>query len=314
MMRIGFIGLGNVGGKLASNLLNNNFDLMVFDKDSEVLNLFKNKGSKVASSIEELVLNNDILITCLPSPEACKEVIESSKGIAAFIKENQIWMEMSTTDEDQLKKHATLVESKKAIALEAPVSGGCHRAATGNISIFVGGKREGFEKALPVLSCLGRRILHVGDFGSASILKVITNYLATVHLVSLGEAWTVAKKSGLDLNKAFKGIAASSGNSFVHETESQVILNGSYNINFTMDLVEKDVVLFENVAKKLGVDLEISPLVLNIIKDAKEKYGSRAWSSMVVKRLEDKYETDFRDPGFQEELVDEEEKVKGYEI
>ena len=150
-MRIGFIGLGNVGGKLASNLFNNNFDLTVFDKDNEVLNQFKNKGTKVASSIEQLVSNNDILITCLPSPEACNEVIESSKGIAAYIKENQIWMEMSTTDEDQLKKHALLVESKKAIALEAPVSGGCHRAATGNISIFVGGKRQGFEKALPVL-------------------------------------------------------------------------------------------------------------------------------------------------------------------
>ena len=313
-MKIGFIGLGNVGGKLASNLLNNNFDLMVFDKNNEVLDQFKERGSKIASSVEELVKKNDILITCLPSPEACKDVIESPKGIAECINENQIWMEMSTTDEDQLKRHASLIESKKAIALEAPVSGGCHRAATGNISIFVGGKREGFEKALPVLSCLGRRILHVGDFGSASILKVITNYLATVHLVSLGEAWTVAKKSGLDLNKAFKGIAASSGNSFVHETESQVILNGSYNINFTMDLVEKDVRLFENVAKKLGVDLEISPLVLDIIKDAKEKYGSRAWSSMVVKRLEDKYETDFRAPGFPEELVDEEEKVKGYEI
>ena len=313
-MKIGFIGLGNVGGKLASNLLNNNFDLMVFDKNDEVLDQFKERGSKIATSVEELVKKNDILITCLPSPEACKDVIESPKGIAECINENQIWMEMSTTDEDQLKRHASLIESKKAIALEAPVSGGCHRAATGNISIFVGGKREGFEKALPVLSCLGRRILHVGDFGSASILKVITNYLATVHLVSLGEAWTVAKKSGLDLNKAFKGIAASSGNSFVHETESQVILNGSYNINFTMDLVEKDVGLFENVAKKLGIDLEISPLVLSIIKDAKEKYGSRAWSSMVVKRLEDKYETDFRAPGFPEELVDEEEKVKGYEI
>jgi 3-hydroxyisobutyrate dehydrogenase len=142
-MRIGFIGLGNVGGKLASNLLNNNFDLMVFDKDIEVLNQFKNKGSKVASSIEELVSNNDILITCLPSPEACKDVIESSKGIAASIKENQIWMEMSTTDEDQLKKHAALIESKKAIALEAPVSGGCHRAATGNISYFCWWKKRG---------------------------------------------------------------------------------------------------------------------------------------------------------------------------
>ena len=216
--------------------------------------------------------------------------------------------------EDQLKKHAALIESKKAIALEAPVSGGCHRAATGNISIFVGGKREGFEKALPVLSCLGRRILHVGDFGSASILKVITNYLATVNLVSLGEAWTIAKKSGLDLNKAFKGIAASSGNSFVHETESQVILNGSYNINFTMDLVLKDTGLFDNLAKKLNAPLEISPKIVEIFKDGQKKYGPRAWSSMIVKRMEDLNKIDFRADGFPDELVDNEPEEKGYEI
>jgi 3-hydroxyisobutyrate dehydrogenase len=240
--------------------------------------------------------------------------VESEDGIVNNIQKDQIWIEMSTTNEDQLKRHASLIESKNAIALEAPVSGGCHRAATGNISIFVGGSRKGFERALPILKCLGRRILHTGDFGTASILKVITNYLATVHLVALGEAWTIASKFNLDLDKTFKGIAASSGNSFVHETESQVILNGSYNINFTMDLVEKDVGLFQSLATKLGIDLEISPLVLEIIKDAKEKFGSRAWSSMVVKRLEDKFNTDFRAPGYPEELVDKEKKQTGYEI
>ena len=114
---------------------------------------------------------------------------------------------------------------------------GLHLAFSGNISIFVGGERDAFEKILPALSVMGRKVLHTGELGTASILKVITNYLASVHLVALGEAWTVAKKSNLDLSKTFKGIAVSSGNSFVHETESQVILNGSYNINFTMDLV-----------------------------------------------------------------------------
>lgn len=313
-MKIGFIGLGNVGGKLASNLLNNQFDLTVLDKDTEVLEKFKTLGAKTTTSIATLVSQCEMIITCLPSPQACKDVLESEDGIINHIQEGQIWAEMSTTEEEQLKKHARLIEERNAIALEAPVSGGCHRAATGNISIFVGGKREGFEKALPVLSCLGRRILHTGDFGTASVLKVITNYLATVHLVALGEAWTIAAKSNLDLNKTFKGIAASSGNSFVHETESQVILNGSYNINFTMDLVEKDVGLFDGLAKKLGVDLEVSPLVLSIIKDAKEKFGSRAWSSMVVKRLEDKFNTSFRASGYPEELVDFEEKEPGYEI
>ena len=257
-MRIGFIGLGNVGGKLASNLLENNFQLSVLDKNSKLMNEFELKGANTTKSIKDLVISSDILITCLPSPKICAEVLESKDGIIDTIQKGQIWIEMSTTENDQLKKHASLIQQKNAIALEAPVSGGCHRAATGNISIFVGGSREGFDKAMPVLKCLGRKILYTGDFGSASILKVITNYLATVHLVALGEAWAIASKSNLDLNKTYKGIAASSGNSFVHETESQVILNGSYNINFTMDLVEKDIGLFQDLATKLGIELELS--------------------------------------------------------
>ena len=161
---------------------------------------------------------------------------------------------------------------------------------------------------------MGRQILHTGELGSASILKVITNYLASTHLAALGEAWAVAKKSNLDMKKTFKGIKVSSGNSFVHETESQVILNGSYNINFTMDLVEKDMTLFNNLSKKLNIPLEISPLVLSIFKDAHDKYGSRAWSSMVVKRLEDICKINFRASGYPKELVDNEKEEKGYEI
>ena len=207
-----------------------------------------------------------------------------------------------------------LVTNKKAIALDCPVSGGCHRAASGNISIFVGGDRIAFNRIFPILSIMGRKILHTGELGSASVLKVVTNYLASVHLAALGEAWTIAKKSNLDLTKTFKGISVSSGNSFVHETESQVILNGSYNINFTMDLVEKDITLFNNLAEKLDIPLEISPLVLNIFKDGHKKYGSRAWSSMIVKRMEELNNTNFRAEGFPSELIDNEPEEKGYEI
>ncbi len=221
---------------------------------------------------------------------------------------------MSTTDESEVKRIGKKVISKKAIPLDGPVSGGCHRAATGNIAIFVGGERSAFEKVLPALTVMGRKILHTGELGSASALKVITNYLASVHLVALGEAWTVAKKSNLDLSKTYKGIAVSSGNSFVHETESQVILNGSYNINFTMDLVLKDTDLFDNLAKKLNASLEISPKIVEIFKDGQKKYGSRAWSSMIVKRMEDLNKVDFRANGFPEELIDNEPEKKGYEI
>ena len=313
-MKIGFIGLGNVGGKLASSLLRNNFDLTVRDLDERLTKPLKDLGAKVAKSAKELAEQTDLIITSLPSPEVSAEVMEASDGIINGLSENKIWLEMSTTDENEVKRLGEKVIAKKSIPMDGPVSGGCHRAATGNIAIFVGGERKVFEKILPALTVMGRKVLHTGELGSASVLKVITNYLASVHLVALGEAWTVAKKSNLDLTKTFKGIAISSGNSFVHETESQVILNGSYNINFTMDLVLKDTGLFDSLAKKLGAPLEISPQIVKIFKDGQKKYGSRAWSSMIVKRMEDLNNINFRANGFPSELRDNEPEEKGYEI
>ena len=313
-MKIGFIGLGNVGGKLARSLLRKNFDLTVIDLNNKLTKIFEELGAKIINSPKELAEQVDLVITCLPSPKICAEVMEGKNGILDGLSENKIWLEMSTTDKAEVKRLGRKVFEKKAIALDGPVSGGCHRAATGNIAIFVGGERKAFEKILPALTVMGRKVLHTGELGSASVLKVITNYLASVHLVALGEAWTVAKKSNLDLTKAFKGIAVSSGNSFVHETESQVILNGSYNINFTMDLVLKDTGLFDNLAKKLNAPLEISPKIVEIFKDGQKKYGSRAWSSMIVKRMEDLNKINFRAEGFPDELVDNEPEEKGYEI
>ncbi len=313
-MKIGFIGLGNVGGKLAGSLLRNKFNLTVRDLDKNLTKRFESMGAKIAKSAKELAEKVDLIITCLPSPKICAEVMEGESGILEGISENKIWLEMSTTDEAEVKRIGRKVIEKKAIPLDGPVSGGCHRAASGNIAIFVGGERDAFEKILPALTVMGRKILHTGELGTASILKVITNYLASTHLVALGEAWTVAKKSNLDLTKAYKGIAVSSGNSFVHETESQVILNGSYNINFTMDLVLKDTGLFDELAKKLNAPLEISPKIVEIFKDGQKKYGSRAWSSMIVKRMEDLNKINFRVDGFPEELIDNEPEEKGYEI
>ena len=303
-MKIGFIGLGNVGGKLANNLIKSRYKVIVRDLDAKLSKKFKKKGAVIASSPKELAENSDIVITCLPSPKACSKVMTAKNGVLEGLSKNKIWLEMSTTDQSEVKRIGIMVKKKGSHALDVPVSGGCHRAATGNISIFAGGDKKIFKKVLPVLKCMGRKILYTGELGTASILKVITNYLASVHLAALGEAWTVAKKSKLNLNKVYKGIAASSGNSFVHETESQVILNGSYNINFTMDLVKKDMKLFNDLSKKLKTPLEISPFVLNIFNKAQKQYGSRAWSSMVVKRLEDKYKLKFRAPGFPKELKD----------
>ncbi len=313
-MKIGFIGLGNVGGKLAGSLQRNNFDLVVRDLDKEAAAPFLTNGATWAESPKALAQAVDLVITCLPSPAASSEVMEASDGVLAGLGPDKMWLEMSTTDEAEVKRLGALVEAAGAMPMDGPVSGGCHRATTGNISIFVGGERAAFERVLPALQVMGRRILHVGPLGSASILKVVTNYLCSVHLVALGEALTVAKQAGMDLNRTFEAIRISSGNSFVHETESQVILNGSYNINFTMDLVVKDMSLFDGLAQRLNVPLEISPLVLDIFKDGEQRYGSRAWSSMIVKRLEEACGCELRAPGFPAALVDDELEVAGAEV
>ncbi|MEM7127993.1 MAG: NAD(P)-dependent oxidoreductase [Chloroflexota bacterium] len=313
-MKIGFIGLGNVGGKLAGSLLRNGFDLIVRDLNEDAAKQFLDQGTGWADSPQEMAQQVDIVITCLPSPVAVSAVMEAEDGLIAGLGPGKIWMEMSTTDEAEVRRIGELVAATGATPLECPVSGGCHRAATGNIAILVGGERAAFEQALPVLTTIGKEILHVGPLGTASVLKVLTNYLASTHLVALGEALTVAKKSGLDLATTYEAIRVSSGNSFVHETESQVILNGSYNINFTMDLVVKDVSLFDALAQRLDIPLEISPLLVNIFKDGLERYGERAWSPMIVKRLEEACAIELRAPGFPEELVDTEQEMKGAEV
>jgi 3-hydroxyisobutyrate dehydrogenase len=314
MMKIGFIGLGNVGGKLAGSLLRNGFDLTVRDLNQEIARPFLEKGAKWGESPKQLAETVELIITCLPNPAASAAVMEAEHGVLAGISPGKVWAEMSTTDEEEVKRLGAKVQAIGGEALDCPVSGGCHRAATGNISIFVGGDRSSFEKILPVMKVLGRRILHTGALGSASVLKVMTNYLATANLVTLCEALTTAKKAGMDLSTTYEAIRISSGNSFVHETESQVILNGSRDINFTMDLVLKDISLFQAIAERAGVPLEVSPLLIDIFKDGEERYGSREWSSNIVRRLEDACDTQVIASGFPAEMVDDEPEISGTEV
>jgi 3-hydroxyisobutyrate dehydrogenase len=313
-MKIGFIGLGNVGGKLAGSILRNGFELVVRDLDRSAAERFLDQGAGWADSPAEMARECDIVITCLPSPAACAAVMEGPDGILSGIGPGKIWAEMSTTDEAEIKRLSELVIAKGAEAIECPVSGGCHRAATGNISIFAGCTRATFEKMLPILTVLGRRVLHTGEIGSASTLKVMTNYLATANLLTVCEALTVMKGAGVDLATTFEAIKISSGNSFVHETESQMILNGCRNIDFTMDLVAKDIGLFQTIADRAGIPLEISPLMIEIFKDGMARYGARANSDDIIRRLEEATGLDITAPGFPSEMVDDEPEEPGYEV
>ncbi|MDG2113602.1 MAG: NAD(P)-dependent oxidoreductase [Actinomycetota bacterium] len=312
--RVGFIGLGNVGAKLAGSLLRNGVTLTVRDLDRAAAQPLLDHGATWADSPREMAESCDIVITCLPSPAASAEVMEAADGILAGLTPGTIWAEMSTTDEAEVLRLGELVRQAGATAVDCPVSGGCHRAATGNIAIFAGCDRDTFEQMMPVLTLMGRRILHTGGLGSASVLKVVTNYLATANLLSLSEALVTSKAAGMDLATTYEAIRISSGNSFVHETESQVILNGSRDINFTMDLVVKDVSLFQAVADRADVPLELSPLLQQIFEDAQDRYGAREFSPNVIRRLEDATDLDITAAGFPAEIFDDEPEEPGYEV
>jgi 3-hydroxyisobutyrate dehydrogenase len=310
-MKVGFIGLGNVGGKLSGSLLRNGVDLYVHDLNADFVAAKVADGATDGTSPADLMQTCDVVITCLPSPAASAAVMAE---MLPHVVPGKIWMEMSTTDPDEIKRLGAAVINAGGAAVDCPVSGGCHRADTGNISIFAACDRPTFERILPLLTLMGRRVLHTGDLGTASVLKVMTNYLATVNLISVCEAMTVMKGAGMDLATTYQAIAMSSGTSFVHETESQLILSGSRDVNFTMDLIQKDIGLFQKLADQYSIPLEVSLLIIDIMTDGQKRYGERAQSDRIIERLEDATGLKILADGFPQELIDDEPEERGYEV
>ncbi|MDE3177983.1 MAG: NAD(P)-dependent oxidoreductase [Pseudomonadota bacterium] len=301
-MAYGFVGLGNLGGKLAASLARAGFDLVVCDLDPKAAEPLIAAGARFAATPAEVASLCEAVITCLPSPAASARVLEGRGGVLEGARPGLVWIEMSTNDRDSIRALAERAAQRGVATLECPVTGGVHLAASGEITVIVGGEADLFERCRPALAAMGRRLFHVGPLGSASVIKVITNMLAFIHLVAAGEALMLAKRSGLDLAQAFEVIRASSGNSFVHETESQLILNGSYNINFTMDLACKDLGFALGFGREFGVPLDLAAITEQTFLRARASYGGAEWSTAVVKLLEDALKTDLRAPGFPAEL------------
>ena len=306
---IGFIGIGNVGSHLANNLLKSKNNIYVYDKNIKSYSNLINLKNKPCKNLEEIAMKSQIIITCLPSPKAVKNVI---KTISKYLNKNHLWIEMSTTDKNEMIRLSKIVNLKGAKVLECPITGGEHRAKSGNISILAAGNKATFRKNFPILSLLGYEILYCGKIGNASILKVITNYLASLHLLGIGEALAVAKKNNLDLGLTYKAIKVSSGNSFVNETETKVILAGSYDVGFTMDLVNKDLNLFRKLGKNLN--LELGNYLSRKFKHGMRVLGKKSFSTSVVKLIEKNEKIKLRAKNFPKQLVDINKKQKAIQV
>ena len=294
-MRYGYIGLGNLGGHLAASLIRKGFDLVVHDIDRTLADRHVSAGARWAETPEALARQVDVVFTCLPSPVVSEKVLmDLLKGL----KPGATWIENSTLGRDEVQRLAKVAEAHGVQVLEAPVTGGVHLAARGEITVLAGGDKALFEVHKKALEAIGGKIFHMGPLGSAAIIKVITNMLAFIHLVADAEALMLAKRGGLDLAQAWHAITASSGSSFVHETEGQLILNGSYDIAFTMDLALKDLGFAMGFGKEFGVPLDLASMTNQTFMKGKAVFGGSAQSTQIAKLLEDALGTNLRANGF----------------
>ena len=298
-MHYGFVGLGHLGRHLAASLARAGFDLHVHDLDRGSADAILAAGAHWSPSVRELATACDCLITCLPSPSATRAVLGEA---LAVMRPGTAWIEMSTNDFTEIEALAARAHEDGVATLACPVTGGVHRAEAGDITVLVGGEKSVYEAHAPALKAMGGRVIYLGGIEQAAVTKVVTNMLAFIHLIAAGEALMLCAKGGVDLRAAFDAIAASSGNSFVHETESQVILNGSYDIGFTMDLACKDAGFAVEFGRRFGVPLRLAGVMEQTFIEGRAKYGGGAFSSMIVKLLEDSVGTALRAPGFPAKL------------
>jgi 3-hydroxyisobutyrate dehydrogenase len=298
MIRYGFIGLGHLGGHLAASLLKAGFSVIVHDRHRGLADRLLALGAQWADCPRLAAEQSDAVITCLPSPAASEAVLTGPDGIVAGFSAGGTWIEVSTLGRDEILRLSGIAADHGVETLEAPVTGGVHRAADGDITVLVGGPAALFEAHNPAFKAMGGEIFHIGPLGSAAVIKVITNMLAFVHLVATGEALMLAKRAGLDLAQAWHAIAASSGTSFVHETEGKLILNGSYDIGFTMDLAVKDLGFAMQLGREFRSPLDLAGITAQTFIRAREAYGGEAWSTEVVRLLEDGLNTELRAAGF----------------
>jgi 3-hydroxyisobutyrate dehydrogenase len=294
-MHYGYIGLGNLGANCAACLIKAGFKVTVFDLNASLAERLVAMGATLAPSAEAAAAAADHVITCLPSPSVSERVL---RAILPKMKPGASWIEMSTLGRDEVLALSEVAAAAGIEMMELPVTGGVHLAAQGKITMLAGGSKAMFELHRGAMEAMGDRIFHMGPLGSSSIIKVITNMLAFIHLKATSEALMLAKRGGLDLGQAWHAIQASSGNSFVHETEGALILNGSYDIAFNVDLALKDLGFALGFGKEFGVPLDLASATNQTYIAARAAYGGEAQSPMIAKLLEDLLGTDLRAAGF----------------
>ncbi|HET6605463.1 MAG TPA: NAD(P)-dependent oxidoreductase [Rhodopila sp.] len=269
-MKVGFIGVGNMGGPMCRNIIRNtNHEVVVFDLNAAALKACTDLGATSGTSVADVAKRCDVVITSLPIPKVVEEVTLGPDGIAASARPGTVFIDLSTNAPATARKVCEGMKAKGIAMLEAPVSGGVARATDGTIVIMVGGDGATFEQQLPLLKSFSGEVVHVGEIGMGSTAKLINNMLAFCNAAAAAEALMMGKRSGIDLQKLDAVIRNASGMSAGYANLSKKVLSGDYRPTFALDLAHKDLRLALEMADELGVPGVIAPQVMNLMRMAR---------------------------------------------
>ena len=284
--KIGFIGLGAMGSRMAKNLIDDGFSVVAYDIRKEAVNSLATLGATPVGSPKDVGEQSNIVILSLPSSSEVIDTVTGKNGVLEGIKSEGIIVDTSTIDPNTTKKIEEIAKENNVRFIDAPVSGGTIGAEKGSLSIMVGGKKEVVDSCIDILNSLGENIYHVGDVGSGQVFKLINNMLAGINLAAVGEAMVLASKVGADMKKLCEVIKTSAGNSWAFENKADNILVDNFEPGFRLWLQHKDLALARKMASDDGVPCPLLALAYEMFESTKSMGLEDLDHSAVVKFFE----------------------------
>ncbi len=268
-MKVGFIGIGNMGGPMCRNIIKGGHDVTVFDLNPAAVKTCTDLGAKAAASPKEVASLVDVVMTSLPMPKDVEAVALGPNGIIEGIRQGTVYIDLSTNSPTMIRKIAAALAPKGVVTLDAPVSGGAIGAEKKTIAIMVGGDRAAYDRCMPVFESFGQNISFLGALGSGAIAKIVNNMLAFSNMASAAEGLMLGAAAGIDPEALNEVIRNSSGNSMAYRGVAYKTLNGDWTPTFTIDLAYKDLHLALELGDELGIPLPLGAQTHNLMRMAR---------------------------------------------
>lgn len=258
--RIGFIGVGAMGGGMTKRLLDSGYTVCVYDISTDNVNRAVKAGADKAETLSELAGKSNVFMVSLPNPQAVQAALAGEEGLLNYVPEGAVLIELSSIDPRTMRDVAEKMQTRGVDCLDVPVSGSPKEAEKGELVLIAGGREEIFSRMAPVLNTIGKSVMHVGDVGVAKTIKLVNNVMSMANVLVAAEAFTMGVKAGVDPDLLFQVLSNSGGRSHHFTKRFPNALQGNFEPGFTVELGEKDLRLALQMAHEVGSPLPVAAL------------------------------------------------------